>query len=125
VPLAVGHVGGNGIARREALLDRLVLGVGIGQVTLERHPERRLGLGQRDPVLRPLRPGDARHDIREVKLEPITERRLVGVLVVPEPLLLGVGLDQLDQLRRSTREFEIAERLRVDWEDRAGRAELG
>ena len=70
VAVAVGDVGRDRIARREALLERLVLGVLVGEEALERHPERRLRLGQRHAVLGALRSGDARHDRREVELEP-------------------------------------------------------
>ena len=42
-----------------------------------------------------------------------------------QALLAAVGLHQLDALRRTARELEVAERLRVDREDRAGGAHLG
>ena len=42
-----------------------------------------------------------------------------------QALLATVGLHQLDALRRTARELEVAERLRVDREDRAGGAHLG
>ena len=45
-------------------------------------------------------------------------------LVVPQALRLGVGLDALDLLRRAAGELQVAERLGVDREDRAGGAEL-
>ena len=67
---------------------------------LEREPERRLGLGQRDAVLRALRAGERRHDLAEVELERLGVGRLLGVLVVPQALRLGVGLDALDDARR-------------------------
>ncbi len=44
--------------------------------------------------------------------------------VVEHPLLARVGVDQLDHLRRPAGELEVAQRLAVDREDRAGRAEL-
>ena len=43
---------------------------------------------------------------------------------MPEALFLGVGLDQGDLLARAPRELQVAQRLGVDREDRAGRAEL-
>ena len=92
--LETGSLAGKESASRSSLV---VVILGRKQV-LQSHPERGLGLGQRDPVLGALGPGDARHDGREVELDLVAERRLLGVLVVPEPLLLGVGLDQLDQL---------------------------
>ena len=83
-----------------------------------------LGLGQRDPVLRALGAGDARDHLGQVELDLVGVRRLLGVLVVPEPLLLGVGLDERDQLLRPAGELQVAQRLGVDREDRARRAEL-
>jgi hypothetical protein len=115
------RVGARLVRVRLALLR--VLGV-IGQQVLEREPERRLGLRQRDTVLRALRAGERRHDLREVELERVGERRLLGVGVVPQALLLRVLLDQLEPLLRPPRELEVAQRLLVDREDRAGRAEL-
>src|SRR5690606_1968534 len=77
---------------------------------------------ERDAVLRALRPRDARFDLREV------ERQLIGVAcgrgAAPQALLLRVGLDEADQLLRAPRELEVAQRLLVDREDRAGAAEL-
>ena len=79
---------------------RLVARVGlvVGQKSVERHPERRLGLGQRHAVLRALGPGQRRHDLAEVELQRLGVGRLLGVLVVPQPLLARVGLDELDPL---------------------------
>ncbi len=84
-----------------------------------------LRVRQRDPVLGALRPGDARLDLAEVELEQVAEK--VGSSesgVVEQPLLAGVGVDQLDRLGRAPGELEVAQRLGVDREDRAGRAEL-
>jgi hypothetical protein len=72
-----------------------------------------------------LGPGERRHDLAEVELERLGVGRLLGVLVVPEALLARVRLDELDPLLRAAGELEVAERLGVDREDRAGRAELG
>ena len=69
-------------------------------------------------------PGERRHDVAEVELERVRVRRLLGVLVVPQALLLGVGLDERHALLRPAGELEVAQRLGVDREDRAGRAEL-
>ena len=122
-------VGGGRVGGRKALLQRLVLVVlwsssFLGQEVLQRQPEGVARLGQRDPVLRALGAGDRRDDVGQVQLDLIRERRLLGVLVVPQPLLLGVRLDQRDLLCRAARELEIAQRLGVDREDRAGRPEL-
>ena len=65
------------IAGRKALLHRLVLGRLLGQVALEREPERGLRLGQRDAILRALRPGDAGNDVAQVELERVGERRFI------------------------------------------------
>ena len=43
---------------------------------------------------------------------------------MPEPLLLGVGLDESKQFGRPSGELEVANCLLVDREDRAGRTEL-
>ena len=55
-------------------------------------------LAQSDAVLRALRAGEARLDRAEVELERVRERRLLGLLVVPQALLAGVGLDERDLL---------------------------
>ncbi len=81
-------------------------------------------LAQRDPVLRTARTREARLDRAEVELERLGIGRVRGALVVPEALLAGVGLDQLDLLLGAAREAQVAQRLGVDREDRAGRAEL-
>src|SRR5919107_1871213 len=49
----------------------------------------------------------------------------LGVGVVPQALLLGIGLDQRDQLGRAAGELEVAQGLGVDREDGAGRPVLG
>ena len=69
-------------------------------------------------------PGQRRHDLAEVELERLGVGRLLGVLVVPQALLARVGLDELDALLGAPGELEVAQRLGVDREDRAGRAEL-
>ena len=64
-----------------------------------------------------------RDDGGEVELEVLGERRLAG-RVVPEALLLGVGLDERDLLRAAAGELEVGDRLLVDGEHRRGGAEL-
>ena len=81
-------------------------------------------LRQRNAVLRATRAGDARDDVLEVQLDGVGEARRLRVLVVPEPLRVRIGLDELDLLARATCELEVAERLLVDREDRHRRAEL-
>lgn len=105
--------------RRRALLDRLrgpdVLRQDVG--------EGGLGGGQVDAVLRALGPGDGRHHGGQVELEVLGELRLPG-RVVPEALLLGVGLDERDLLRRPPGQPQVVDRHLVDGEDRRGGAEL-
>ena len=123
VPLVAGasEAGNDSLA---GLVLAVLVVVAVGQEALQRHPERRLGLGQRDAVLRALGAGQRRHDLAEVELQRLGVGRLLGVLVVPEALLAGVGLHELDPLLRAAGELEVAQRLGVDREDRAGRAEL-
>ena len=118
------------VARRvgggEGLRDGLVvpdLGVGLVDVVGEGGAERRLGVGERDAVLRALGAGEAGDHGRQVELEALGEARL-GVGVVPEALLLRVRLDQRALLGRAAGELEVVEGLLVDREDRDGRAEL-
>ena len=61
--------------------------------------------------------------VAEVELELLGEARL-GVGVVPEALLLGVGLDQRELLLGAAGELEVLDGLLVDREDRDGGAEL-
>ena len=68
-------------------------------------------------------PGDAGHDRRQVELDRLGVLRLTAG-VVPEPLLLGIGLDERDLLGRPPGQREVVEGDLVDREDRAGRAEL-
>ncbi len=97
---------------------RRVVGVGA-----ERGAEGLLGRRQRDAVLRALGPGDRGHDRRQVELEVLREDRLV-LGVVPEPLRLRVRLDKRELLVGATGEPQVAQRLVIDREDRAGRAVL-
>ena len=88
------------VAGRERVRDRLVLGaVAIRDAEgRERLQEGRLRLGQRHPVLRAPRAGEARLDVAEVELDDL---RVLGrrVRVVEEALHAAVGLDELDLLR--------------------------
>ena len=101
----------------DAVLHRL-------DVVVQRLAEHRLGRLQRHAVLRALRAGERRLDGRQVELERLGERRL-DRRVVPEAVLLGVGLDQRDLVVLAAGEAQVAQRLVVDREDRAGRAVLG
>ena len=96
-----------------------------------RHPERRqrrregvARVAQRDPVLRAPWPGDRGLDAREIELDDLRVRRLL-LGVVPEPVLLAVGLDERDLVLAAAGEPEVAERLVVDGEEPARRAVFG
>ena len=83
------------VAGREAVLDALVdraVAVAVPEAR-ERVEERVLRLGQRHAVLRAARAGEARLDRGEVELDHL---RVLGLdrLVVPEQVLLAVGLDE-------------------------------
>ena len=104
---------------------RLLLGGPGGLELLERRGERRLGVVQRHPVLRPPRAGQAGLDGREVELERVGIRGLGRPGAVEHPLGLGVRLDQADRLGRPAGELEVPDRLGVDREQPAGRAVLG
>ncbi len=65
---------------------------------VERLGERGRRLGQRHPVLRPLRPGDRRLDLGEIERDGLGEHGILGVVVAEHALRLGVGLDQGDAL---------------------------
>ena len=69
-------------------------------------------------------PGERRLDVAEVELERVGVGGVLRALVVEYPLLLAVRLDERHALLRPAGELEVAERLRVDGEDPAGRAYL-
>ena len=91
------------------------------RLTREQAPEGVLGGGQRDPVLGALRPGDRRLHRGQVQLDRLAVVRLVG-RVVPQSLLLGVGLDEPDLPFGSAGQPQVGQRLGVDGKDRTGRA---
>ena len=112
------------VARGERLGDRFVVLVPVVDAeAVECGQERALRIRQRDPVLRATRPGEARLDFSEVELNDLGVGRLV-LRVVPEEVLLAVGLDERDSLRRAAREAQIVERHLVDGEEPAGRPVL-
>ena len=86
--------------------------------------ERRLRIGQRDPVLRALRPGDRRHHVGQVQFEVLGVLRFV-LGVVPHPLRLGVGLDQRQLLFAAAGHPQIVDGDLVDRENRCGGTEFG
>ena len=99
--------GGHRVRGREGAVQAVVQ-AGLGHVVRQRVAERHLGVGQRDPVLRALRAGDGRHDGGQVELELLGVPGLVG-RVVPEALLLGVGLDQGELLLRAAGERQVVQ----------------
>jgi hypothetical protein len=120
---------GGRIGCRVGLGHRLVVSVGLlavaGHVRGQGLLEGVARGAECDTVLRALGPGEARLDRIQVEPHLRGEGRLFGVLVVPQPLLPGVGVDQCDLLARAPGELEVVERLGVDWKDRAGGPELG
>ena len=112
------------VGGREGVLDVLVVAVAVGHVALQGLLEGLLRVDERDAVLRALRSGERGDDVAQVELEALRVRGLLAVLVVPEALLLRVGLDELDLLLGAAGELQVAQRLGVDREDRARRAEL-
>ncbi len=90
----------------------------------ERLEERFLRARERHPVLRPARSGKRRLDVAEIELDDLRVRRVVG-RVVPEQVLLAVGLDEGDPLRAAAGQAQVLERDLVDREEAARRAVLG
>src|SRR5215470_11206086 len=83
--------------------------------------ERLFGRSQRHAVLWTLRAREGRLDGLKVELESLRVRGLRG-RIVPEALLLGISLDERHLLGRPSGEAQVAQRLVVDGEDRAGGA---
>ncbi len=121
---AVRPVIGGCVRRREGLRLGLVVTLLVRlHVVPERHPEIVLRVGQFDPVLRALRAGDGRDDGAEVELQVFGVHRL-ALVVVPQPLLLRVTLDECDLGLVATREAQVVQRGVVDREHRDRRAVL-
>ena len=80
---------------------------------------------ERDAILRPARPRQARHDGGEVEVERLGVGRLGLRPVAEEPLLTRVALDQLDVLGGAAGVAQVPQGLAVDGERRRRRAELG
>ena len=117
--------GGHRVGRGERVAEAVVQ-ARRGDVGAERIAERVLRVGQRHPVLRPLRAGQRRDDGAQVEHEFLGVAGFGGgARLVPEALLLGVGLDQRDVRFGAAGEPQVGQRLGVDREDRAGGAELG
>ena len=115
-----GRIGG-----RERVLDGLVARVVLGQEAVERHPERRLGLGQRHAVLRALRARRATARRRRGRARASRSRS------APRSSRRATGPARARTPRRASMwscvaagELQVAQRLLVDREHRAGGAEL-
>ena len=80
---------------------------------------------QRDPILWPARPGEARLDRSQVEGERVGVHRIRLGAGAKQALLLGVALDQLDLRGRPAGVAQVSQCLVVDREDRRGRPELG
>src|SRR5256885_15420616 len=80
---------------------------------------------QRDAILRALWAGDAGLHPGQVELEQLAEARRGRAIDSEQVLLLAVALDQRDVLGAAARDLEIAQRLRVDREQRRCRAIFG
>ena len=115
-----------GNARPSASLDPRRSGVGrsryeaVREVRPEVRPQRGSGTrscGRRGPATRRL-------DRREVQLQQRVEVRPVARLA-PQPLLLGVALDEVDPLGRPAGQAQVRQGLVVDGEERRRRPELG
>src|SRR5258706_13692585 len=86
----------------------------------ERLPDHR----QFDPVLGALRAGNARAHRREIEFHDFVERRRRRAVDPEHALRLRVALDQIDHFTAAGL-LQIAERLRIDREERRGRPVLG
>ncbi len=114
-----------------------VVGAGAGEVFgLEAKAARAVGgeqaggkllldVGERDPVLRALRPGEARLDGREVEVERGEELRVGRLVGAEESLRLRVALDELDGRLVAARAAEVAKRLLVHRKEAHRGAVLG
>ncbi len=120
--------GPGAVARRDRVGGRegarqAVVQAGLRHVVGQRVAEGGLGVGQRDPVLRALGARDRRHHGGQVEAELLGVARLPG-RVMPQALLLGVGLDQRELVARTTGQGQVVQGVLVDGEDGAGRPEL-
>ena len=99
--------------------------VDLNGLTPERLAERAARPRERDAVLGATWSGQARLDGGQVELDVLRVDRFGRVLVVPDPLGLGVGLDEGEEGVASSGEGQVVERDLIDGENRAGRAVLG
>src|SRR5207244_13382221 len=89
--------------------------------TLFRSEERFSRLRQHHAILRPLRPRQTGFHGREIEREQLRILRLWSLLVMEEPLLARVGLNQRNLLLASAGEPQIAQRLLINRKNPASR----
>ena len=103
---------GGRIARREGVGDGLVVAPVLHRVLhaerAERVEERRLGVRERNAVLRAARPCERRLDGREIEFQHLGVRRLLA-RVVPEHVLLAVRLDEREPLLAAAGQAQVAQ----------------
>ena len=92
------------------------------ELLVHRRDEARLGLLERDAVLRALGAGERRLDAAELELEHVGEDRIERGLDAIHALRLGVGGDQIDPRLGAGGVGQIRDRVVVDREEAAGRA---
>ena len=97
----------------------------LGTQRIQRGFKARLDRRQSDAILRTLRPRQCGLDRRQVQRQHIGVRRLGRRGVMPQALLLHVGLDQSATLVAAARQAQVLDGQLVDREDAAGRAVLG
>ena len=104
---------GAGAGERRAIEGKTPLGCRCG----ERFGEGLLDIPQRDAVLRPLRPREARHNAAQVEAEPFRELWHRRGSRVKEPLLLHIPLHECHLLRRPAGQPQVGQRLFIDREE--------
>ena len=107
----------------QQLRGRLVEAVLGGRLGEERS-ELLLDAADLDPVLRPLRPGQARRDRAQVEADDLRVVDLPGARDAVQALRLEVRLEGLDLLLRPAGALEVLDGLVVDREEAHGRAVL-
>ena len=104
--------------------DGLAAVLAVGNRGFEVFPIDLVGNLEFDAVLRPLRARNARLDGAEIEFQRIGVDAVRVAVLAPQPLLAGVGLDEFDMRRIAAGKLEVADRLRIDREYRARRAEF-
>ncbi len=102
-----------------------VLAAAVGALVeflLHRHGEARLHVLERDAILRALRTGKRRLDLRQLELEDVGEDRIGRRLGAVQALRLGIGGDQRNPLGGTAGVAQIGDGLVVDRAEAAGGA---